>query len=113
MSTLRFVTWNVHEIGLTAKKLKLFSYLHNLQADIVLLQEAHLSRPANQKLTSPQFPHSYIASYNSKQRGVAILINKKINFSLQDVIIDPEGRYVIIIILVHNYHFCITSFTII
>ncbi len=44
MGALRFVTWNVNGAGSKEKKLKIFSQLKKLQADIVLLQETH--RPA-------------------------------------------------------------------
>ncbi len=44
MGALRFVTWNVNGAGSREKKLKIFSQLKKLQADVVLLQETH--RPA-------------------------------------------------------------------
>ncbi len=41
MGALRFVTWNVNGAGSREKKLKIFSQLKKLQADVVLLQETH------------------------------------------------------------------------
>ena len=101
MTTLRFVTWNVRGVGSYEKRLKVLNHLNNLQADIVLLQETHIPK-TEQKLSSPHFPHISLASYNSKQRGVAILINRKINLNHISSTVDPEGRYVIINISIHN-----------
>uniref|UniRef100_A0A3Q0S610 Endonuclease/exonuclease/phosphatase domain-containing protein n=1 Tax=Amphilophus citrinellus TaxID=61819 RepID=A0A3Q0S610_AMPCI len=72
-----------------------FLFLNDLQADIVFLQETHLSKTSAHTLSSPQFPHMFSACYNSKQRGVAILINRKINFNINKTKIDPEGRFII------------------
>uniref|UniRef100_A0AAR2K4Y7 exodeoxyribonuclease III n=1 Tax=Pygocentrus nattereri TaxID=42514 RepID=A0AAR2K4Y7_PYGNA len=109
MSTLRFVTWNVHGAGSREKRLKIFNRLSDLQADIVFLQETHMSKTPIYTLTSPLFPHAYSACYNSKQRGVAILINRRINFSISNNITDPEGRFIILNLSILNMHLCIPN----
>ncbi|XP_054631650.1 E3 ubiquitin-protein ligase znrf1 isoform X1 [Dunckerocampus dactyliophorus] len=109
MNSLQFVTWNVRGVGSIEKRQKMFNHLKNTQADIVLLQETHMSKSAVHTLHSPQFPHTYLASYNSKQRGVAILINRRVNFTLHNTITDTEGRYIIMNISVDNVHFCIAN----
>uniref|UniRef100_A0AAR2LBN1 exodeoxyribonuclease III n=1 Tax=Pygocentrus nattereri TaxID=42514 RepID=A0AAR2LBN1_PYGNA len=109
MSTLRFVTWNVRGAGSREKRLKIFNRLSDLQADIVFLQETHMSKTPTYTLTSPQFPHAYSACYNSKQRGVAILINRRIHFSISNNITDPEGRFIILNLSILNMHLCIAN----
>lgn len=108
MSMLRFVIWNVRGIGSREKRLKIFKQLKELQADIVLMQETHLSDKTN-TLASPQFPHVFSASYNSKQRGLAILMHKIINFTNINSITDPEGRFIIVSLSIHNRDICIVS----
>ena len=83
MSTLRFISWNVHGAGSREKRLKISNKLKDLQADVVLLQETHLSKTATDVLTTAQFPHVYSACYNSRQRGVAILLSRRVNFTVK------------------------------
>ncbi len=69
MGALRFVTWNVNGAGSKEKKLKIFSQLKKLQADVVLLQETHRPATATDQLKTTEFPNVFTACYNSRQRG--------------------------------------------
>ena len=100
---------NVRGMGTQLKRQKVFEHLNKLQADIVLLQETHTSTTAHHTLTTSHFPHTFSACYNSRQRGVAILIRNKIQFSCNDTITDPEGRFIIIQISLKNIEFCIAN----
>ena len=68
----------MHGAGSREKILKISNKLKDLQADVVLLQEIHLPKTAADVLTTAQFPHVYSACYNSRQRGVAIMIVEKL-----------------------------------
>ncbi len=54
------------ELAHIKKSLKILEHLNNLQADIVLLEEAYISKKGQNTLNSPKFHHAYLASYNSK-----------------------------------------------
>lgn len=102
MSTIRFVSWNICGIGSQSKQQKAINHLLRLQADICLLREIHLTDTRSTVLQSTNFPHIFTANYNSRQRGVAILINNKVKFNHNKSISDPEGRYIIINISIDN-----------
>jgi len=102
MLPLKFLTWNIRGIGSQAKRMKIINHLHKLQADICLLQETHLTDSDQNKLKSPQFTHVFSSTYNSKQRGVSILINNKVSFFHNSTITDTEGRFIIINISVNS-----------
>lgn len=102
MNSLKFVTWNIRGIGSQAKRLKVLNHINKLQADICLLQETHTSESDCHKLRTPQFNQIFSAHFNSRQRGVAILIHKNISFINNNTITDPEGRFIIINITIHN-----------
>lgn len=51
----------------------------------------------HRRLQNPYFGQVFHSGFDSKARGVAILIGKKINFSTSNVISDKNGRYLIII----------------
>uniref|UniRef100_A0A3P9CFM5 exodeoxyribonuclease III n=1 Tax=Maylandia zebra TaxID=106582 RepID=A0A3P9CFM5_9CICH len=106
---LRFVTWNVNGAGTRGKRLKIFNQLKKLQADVVLLQETHKPVTGLNELKTPEFPNVFAAGYNSRQRGVAILIHKNVNFTVLDTVIDPEGRFLIIKLSILNKKLCIVS----
>uniref|UniRef100_A0A3B3IJ21 exodeoxyribonuclease III n=1 Tax=Oryzias latipes TaxID=8090 RepID=A0A3B3IJ21_ORYLA len=109
MNSLNIVSWNVRGLGSGPKRLKVLSHLDDLKADIALLQETHLSTQSQDLLCSSKFPVIYSSSYNSKQRGVAVLINKNVTFTHKDTVTDPEGRFVIINISIQNKDYCIAS----
>lgn len=46
-------------------------------------------------LKRPWMGHHYHATYSNYARGVSVLIHRSLNFEPLDVIIDPEGRYVV------------------
>lgn len=99
---LKLITWNIRGVGTQTKKNKVLNYLNNIQADVCLLQETHLSYSKQNSLINANFIHSFSSPYNSKQRGVCILINKRIRFTHNTTITDPEGRFIIINISINN-----------
>ena len=109
ISGLRFVTWNVRGAGSREKRLKIHDRLKDLQAEVVLLQETHLANTASDVLSTAHFPHVFAAGYNTRQRGVAILINRKVTFTINSTTVDPEGRFVIVSILIQNMKLCIAN----
>lgn len=74
---ITFLTWNIRGFGSQTKTIKVLNHLNKLQADICLLQETHLSESDHNKIKSSQYNHLFLAHYNTKQRGVCILISKK------------------------------------
>ena len=107
MSTLRFISWNVHGDGSREKRIS--NKLKDLQADVVLLQEINLSKTAADVLTTAQLPHVYSACYISRQRGVAILVSRRVNFTVNNTVIDPEGRFLIVNLSLQNMNLCIAN----
>lgn len=99
---LKFLTWNIRGVASQTKKNKVLNYLKNTQADICLIQETHFSQSTQNSLKTTHFNHCFSSYYNSKQRGVCILINKKIQFNHHTTISDPEGCFIIINISINN-----------
>lgn len=109
MAPLTFLTWNIRGGGSQAKRIKVFNHLDNLKADICLLQETHLSESDYTRFKPTQFSHLFSAHYNTKQRGVCILIRKNISFTHNTTITDPEGRFIIISISIDSTPVTIAS----
>lgn len=93
---LRFITWNVKGMNNPNKRSKVFSHLRHLRAEIIFLQETHLRIADQVRLRKSWIGQMFHSSFNSKSRGVSILIDKKIQFSASNIISDTQGRYVIV-----------------
>lgn len=63
---------------------------------VALLQETHLTDLEHLKLKRDWVGQLYYSSFNSKSGGVAIHIHKHLAFTLDKVIRDTDGRFIII-----------------
>lgn len=96
MDQLKLVSYNVHGLNHPIKRRKVLSQLKNLKCSNALLQETHLVEDEYKKLKREWVNQVFHASYG-KKRGVAILIHKSLPFSVESVIKDNMGRYVMVI----------------
>lgn len=96
MSDIKIISLNVKGVGHVVKRQKIISLLKKENAQIALLQETHLTDSEHIKLRRGWVGQVFYSSYNSHSRGVAILIHKKLQFTLEEIIKDDEGRFVII-----------------
>lgn len=95
-SAVRFVSWNVKGLNGPVKRSKVFSHLKSLKADILFLQETHLRVKDHIRLRKAWISQVYHSRHDGSSKGVAILINKKIQFTPTEVTTDTHGRFVII-----------------
>lgn len=95
--TLKVITFNVNGILNPAKRSQILSKMKKENAQIVLLQETHLTSAEHEKLKRMGFSRVYYSSYKSgHRRGVAILISQKVPFEILSEVSDKEGRYIVI-----------------
>lgn len=95
-TSLRFISWNIKGMGHPVKRSKVFTHLKQLKSSIVFLQETHLRNKDHHRLQCSWVSQVFHSEFNSKSRGVAILINKKVQFSATNIIADKNGRYIIV-----------------
>ena len=95
-TNIRFVSWNVKGLNGPIKRSKVFLQLKRLKPDVVFLQETHLRLSDHTRLRSNWVGQYFHSNLDSRTRGVAILINKRLNFVLSDSKVDREGRYIIV-----------------
>lgn len=79
-----------------SKRTKVINHLLKLKADICFQQETHIAQHESQQLQFRQFDNIFSATYNSKQRGVSILVNKNLSLTHHSTTTDPEGRFLIL-----------------
>jgi len=93
---INIITWNVRGSGGQIKHSRVFSHLKYLSADIAFLQETHLRTVDHTRLRKPWVGQVFHSNFNSKSRGTAILIHKRIKFVPDHVYSDTGGRYIIV-----------------
>uniref|UniRef100_A0A3Q3NRE5 exodeoxyribonuclease III n=1 Tax=Labrus bergylta TaxID=56723 RepID=A0A3Q3NRE5_9LABR len=104
MSNIKIITLNVKGINNVVKRRKILSMLKKDKVQVALLQETHLTDLEHLKLKRDWVGQIFYSSFNSKSRGVAILIHKNMSFKLEKVIHDTEGRYVVITGFLYGEH---------
>lgn len=95
-SAVRFTSWNVKGLRGPVKRAKIFAHLKKLKTEIAFLQETHLITADHIKLKKTWVGQIHHSHFNTKARGAAILIHKKIQFTLDESISDPQGLFIIV-----------------
>lgn len=103
-SGVSFCSWNVNGVNNQIKRGKVLSHLKSLQADIMFLQETHLSNDTHGKLRCKSVGQIYHSKFLTKTRGTAILIRKGVTFKHLSTIADKNGRYVMVTGELHSVH---------
>lgn len=89
-------SWNVRGLKNPSKRVKIFSHRHDLQADILFLQETHIKHTEALKLKCSWIGQIFQSAFSAKARGVAILIRKNIPFQHISTKTDPNGCFIIV-----------------
>ena len=79
-STVTFFSWNVGGINGLGKRSRVFSHVEKLKGDVIFLQETHLLKADQLRLSRPWFGQMFHSKFEIKTRGTAILIGKKVQF---------------------------------
>lgn len=110
MMQLNVVTYNVNGLNHVVKRKKILTQLKQMECDIALLQESHLSDFEHKKLKREWVGHTFFSSHpSSKRNGVCILINKRLSFTLQNKVTDSEGRFIVINCVISGTVFTIAN----
>ena len=99
---LKIISSNVRGIKDTNKRGDMWLYLQKLQADIICLQETHLTENDTHTLKLEWNIEYIVSGKSSNSKGVAILLNNTFNNKIIETIIDTEGRYIILNLLINN-----------
>uniref|UniRef100_A0A3B4ZXX0 Uncharacterized protein n=1 Tax=Stegastes partitus TaxID=144197 RepID=A0A3B4ZXX0_9TELE len=93
VAQVKIISLNVKGLGHVVKRQKIISFLKRANAQIALLL---LTDVEHIKLRRGWVGQVFYSAFNSHSRGVAILIYKKLPFTLEEVIQDDEGRFITI-----------------
>jgi len=93
---VRFISWNVRGLNGPVKRARILNHLKYLKCEIAFLQETHLLVKDQVRLRRAWVGQVFHSDLNSRTRGTAILIHKKIQFNATRVISDKQGCFVMV-----------------
>lgn len=94
---IKIMSLNVNGLNSPIKRQKVMTKLKKEKAQIIFLQETHLSQSEHNKLKKYGYRNLYHSSFKGGcRRGVVILISNTTKFELEKECRDKEGRYVIV-----------------
>lgn len=97
VDSLKVTSLNVKGLNTPEKRRMLLHDLKKSRTDIAFIQEMHFKTDKSPVLQNRFFPRVYHSTNcNSKSRGVSILISNKVPWQYQDVLEDPEERFLFI-----------------
>jgi len=110
MNSIKFVTFNGDGLGNELKLNKVVNWCRKYKPDVIFLQETHcidIREVWYDKCWNDLCFHSIGAS---NARGASILISKRIDFELIEEILDDNGRYVVLDVVINNKGYLIGNY---
>ena len=96
MASLKIRTLNVHGLGETFKRRKIFRSLHEESIDIAFLQETHFKK-SKEKVYRSEWGGRIIFDHGEgNARGVAILFRRGLDLTMIKVTQSYIGRWLIV-----------------
>lgn len=96
MNPVKFITLNINGLNSPIKRKRVYTHLKNFNADIVHLQEIHLSVREHRKLKREWVGQVFASSFNTRARGPTVLINRNTLFIVTKETVDPMGRFALV-----------------
>ena len=108
-SNISFCTYNVRGLRNNSKRRKIFVFLHRRKYDFIFLQETH-SVSSNSKFWANEWGGKVFMSHGSNlSKGTAILIKPSLSYDVKDVILDDNGRFVILFLSVLDFNLALIN----
>ena len=99
MAKLSFKSCNCQGLGDFRKRKDLFQYLREKKHDVYFLEDTHFDSKQTSQIRSEWGYECFFASFNTRSRGVAILLNNTFDFKANIIESDTQGGNYIILSL--------------
>lgn len=103
------ISWNVRGLKSKYKRALVLKLLQAYHPHIMMLQETHLLGNKILAMKRPWMHRAIHATYSSYARGVSILLHKSLLCSIETVITDPGGRYLVVILEVYSHRLALAN----
>lgn len=110
VNSIKIISYNVRGLNSPGKRNIILRELEKSKAEIIFLQETHITQNSNAKIYSRNIPTWYQGdSPIRRAKGVAIGIGKNVRFLIDQRKIDPEGRYLFITGTIHGVKYTLAN----
>ena len=109
MSDITIISLNVKGLQSDQKRRDIFNYLRNKKSSIIFLQETHSSEKDEKRWTAEWGHKCFFSHGNTNSAGVMILFQNNFEYSINNIIRDKSGRYIVMDITVEHYHLSIVN----
>ncbi len=96
MHTLNILSLNVNGLNSAVKRTRVLEYLHRKSISCALIQETHLKQSDVARFQNKYYKLAAFSSSQNKTKGVLILVNRKLNLTIEHLGSDEKGRFVFI-----------------
>lgn len=109
METLKVVSMNVNGINSPTKRRVIFNYFRKQKADVYLIQETHASECSEKIWRQEWGGPAYFSNGTSGSRGVAVLMDRNLQFRVVHSIKDQERRLLCLDVEIRGIIFTIAT----
>ncbi len=96
MHTLNILSLNVNGLNSAVKRTRVLEYLHRKSISCALIQETHLKQSDVARFQNKYHKLAAFSCALNKTKGVLILVNRKLNLTIEHLGSDEKGRFVFI-----------------
>ncbi len=96
MHTLNILSLNVNGLNSAVKRTRMLEYLHCKSISCALIQETHIKQSDVARFQNKYYKLIAISCAQNKTKGVRILVNQKLNLTIEHLGSDEKGRFVFI-----------------
>ncbi len=109
MHTLNILSLNVNGLNSAVKRTHVLEYLHRKSISCALIQETHLKQSDVARFQNKYYKLAAFSSAQNKTKGVLILVNWKLNLTIEHLGSDEKGRFVFIRCKIYNNRLALVS----
>ncbi len=109
MHTLNILSLNVNGLNSAVKRTRVLEYLHRKSISCALIQETHLKQSDVARFQNKYYKLIAFSCAQNKTKGVLILVNRKLNLTVEHIGSDEKGRFVFIRCKIYNNRLALVS----
>ncbi len=109
MHTLNILSPNVNGLNSAVKRTRVLEYLHRKSISCALIQETHLKQSDVARFQNKYYKLIAFSCAQNKTKGVLILVNRKLNLTVEHIGSDEKGRFVFIRCKIYNNRLALVS----
>ncbi len=95
MHTLNILSLNVNGLNSAVKHTRVLEYLHRKSISCALIQETHLKQSDVARFQNKYYKLIAFSCAQNKTKVVLILVNRKLNLTIEHLGSDEKGRFVL------------------